>query len=107
MFEVSDRGSRGWGGGTGPPEPAVLLKLPAKPGDTWTEAHLTWTVWEAEVEVPAGKSTAIPVSTELEVPGEAGKRTVWFAPGVGMVKTVTTAFGIDRTTVLKSFTPGT
>src|SRR4051794_13835172 len=62
-------------GGAELPEPLPLLKLPAKPGDTWEATRpgppgeavvtTTYTVGkEEEVEVPAGKFKAIPVEAK-------------------------------------------
>jgi hypothetical protein len=112
VYEVADKGlARVTSGGKDLPEPVVMLKLPAKTGETWTRGDsatkttLT-TGKEEEVEVPAGKFRAIPVTAEFDRGGQPTKTTVWYAPEVGMVKTVTTAGGIDIAHVLKSFTPG-
>src|SRR5262249_13237870 len=60
--------------------PRVVLKLPAKAGDTWTEEQkgdagkvtTTYTVdKEAEVEAPAGKFKAIPVTVRSVRDGRA------------------------------------
>ncbi|QEL17593.1 hypothetical protein [Limnoglobus roseus] len=96
--------------------PQPLLKLPAKKGDTWGVGNgpaaggMTYTVGEpVEVEVPAGKFKAIPV--ERTESGAAGgtpfTSTLWYAPGVGLVKSVVKLRDQERTTVLKSFTLGT
>ncbi len=94
-----------------------LLKLPAKPGDSWlTEMDLgggrvVAVVFrianEEEVEVPAGKFKAVRV--EMSGLGDGGcpvpPTVCWYAPGVGVVKRTATG-GAPETTVLKSFTPG-
>lgn len=88
-------------------DPGVLLKTPARPGDTWTRAGYTFTVGkEEEVKVPAGKYKAIPIAIERDLTGPEVKWTEWFAPEVGMVKSVKSGFGTEETIVLKSFTPG-
>ena len=84
VFEVSDRGSARVGAaGRARPSRPSSSSSPARPGNTWTVAGFpTWTVGkEEEVEVPAGKYTAIPVSTELEVPGETGRGPCGLPPG--------------------------
>ena len=108
VYEVSADGlSRVGTPGPGLVEPVVLLKLPAKPGDTWKSGGGTATLGKEEtVEVPAGKYKAVPVIVEQDRGGQPVKTTAWYAPGVGMVKSVTTANGFDTTYVLKSFTPG-
>ena len=98
-------------------EPEPRFKLPAKEGDSWTvdradrqrkrTGTATLTVGkEEEVEVPAGKFKAIPVTTESDLGGAAVKGTVWYAAGVGVVKTATAFGGTDRVQELKEFTPG-
>jgi hypothetical protein len=117
-FEASDKGIFLVAvGGKDLPDPRPDLRLPAKAGDTWTwseekpmfaPAKHTWTVgkWE-EVEVPAGKFQALRVESKLEsprVPALTG--TYWYAPGIGVVKSVlNTSTGV-QTTVLKSFKAG-
>jgi hypothetical protein len=97
--------------------PRPDLRLPAKVGDTWTweqeepgfaPAKLTWTIakWE-EVEVPAGKFQALRVDSKLESPRTPTLTgTYWYAPGIGVVKSVLNTSTGEQTTVLKSFTPG-
>jgi hypothetical protein len=100
----------------GPPEqswkhdpPICLLSLPHKPGQKWTcdnpaqpgglvAVKATKTAHgPEEVEVPAGKYTAI----RVEHRGKAGDATFWYAPGVGLVKMVSK----DVVQELESFTP--
>jgi hypothetical protein len=115
--EVSARGVFRLGtAGTELPKPLPLLKLPAKPGDTWesdpaaAKAGVGPTVYtvgkEEEVEVPAGKFRAIPVEAVRELKGRTFKSTSWYAPGVGLVKLVSSSGASERVQVLKSFTPG-
>jgi hypothetical protein len=61
---------------------------------------------EEEVEVPAGKFKALRVEAEQELGANVFKSTLWYAPGVGLVKSVTNTNGTERVQVLKSFTPG-
>jgi hypothetical protein len=98
-------------------EPEPVFKVGLKAGDTWKVEHAgprkglgtsTFTAGkEEEVEVPAGKFKAIPVTRELPLDGRAGsKTTTWYAPGVGVVKKEADSRGGGGVTVLKSFTPG-
>jgi hypothetical protein len=110
-FEVSETGiSRLLGDGK---PPLLELKLPAKPGDTWTSeargvGKLTCTVVkEEEVEVPAGKYKALAIAIKWDVtPDHTAKVKVWYAPEVGMVKKIHEEDILNLTVVLKSFTPG-
>lgn len=91
-----------------------LLKLPANEGDTWTferqiggPAKITYTVGkEEEVEVPAGKFKAIPITEESGNGRNAQSGITWYAPGVGVVKVVSKTNGTERVSELKEFTPG-
>jgi RNA polymerase sigma factor (sigma-70 family) len=96
-------------------DPVPLLKLPAKTGDSWTVqqgipaagvATFTYTVGKVEeVKVPAGTFKAIRVEERadpiLRIPV-----TRWYAPGVGLVKAITSTGMLEQTQVLKSYTPG-
>ncbi len=108
MYEVSAKGVfRVAIDGSALAEPVPLLKLPARPGDTWKTATGTATVGkEEEIEVPAGKFKAVPVTTERELAGRTLKTTTWLAPDVGVIKRVSTVNDINTVNVLKSFTPG-
>jgi hypothetical protein len=108
VYEVSADGVRRLAsGGKDLAAPVPLIKLPAKAGETWTAAGSTYTVGaEVEVEVPAGKYKAVPVTSEQDRGGETLKATTWMAAGVGVVKRVISANGTDTVYVLKSFTPG-
>jgi len=93
------------------------LRLPAKEGDTWSweeeepgvaPAKHTKTVakWE-EVEVPAGKFQALRIEARLDSPGSPTRTgTYWFAPGMGVIKSVLNTSPGVQTTVLTSFKPG-
>jgi hypothetical protein len=94
-------------GGT---ERMKVFDLGVKAGDSWTseievggrKRTTTHTVGkEEEVEVPAGKFKAIPV-TQQEQGRRRGKVTQWYAPGVGVVKSESDS---GATRVLKEFTP--
>jgi hypothetical protein len=91
-----------------------LLKLPATKGETWELASVTpgspktvyMTVGEEEIEVPAGKFRAVRVDSKTEYPKYTAKDSVWYAPGVGVVKRWYNS-GVGEVFVkLKSFTPG-
>jgi hypothetical protein len=98
-------------------EPLVLLRLPHAAGNNW-EPALAGKPWGRvvgtavadgpdRIEVPAGVYQAIRVRTEIPfIDGRKGKglakKTVWYAPGVGVVKEVDG----DDIQVLKTFTPG-
>jgi hypothetical protein len=94
--------------------PVPLLKLPAKAGDSWTVQHqipaagvatFTCTVGKVEeVKVPAGTFKAIRVEEKTDA--LRGSVTRWYAPGVGLVKAVTTSGKAEQTQVLKSYTLG-
>jgi hypothetical protein len=83
-------------------KPSMLLKTPLKAGTKWESnaGGRYEATKEEEVEVPAGRFRAVRV--EL-VQGDR-KMTLWFAPGVGQIKTVEA--GSDRVHVLKEFKPG-
>lgn len=99
-------------------EPRAVFKLPAKEGETWTTERAgpgggfplttTYTVGkEEEVTVPAGKFKATSVSTTFDLNGTTYKSTLWYAAGVGVVKSVSeTKNGREQVTELKEFTPG-
>ncbi|HVK11989.1 MAG TPA: hypothetical protein VM597_24660 [Gemmataceae bacterium] len=61
---------------------------------------------EEEVEVPAGKFRAIPVTSDSTRAGQTVKVTSRYAPKIGMVKSEAVINGITTTHVLKSFTSG-
>jgi hypothetical protein len=94
-------------------EPVPFLKA-GKAGDTWEvpvsggTGKQTFTRGdEEEVEVQAGKYRAVRVdSVTTTARGPEPKVTTWFAPGVGVVKCVTTIANQEAVYELKSFTPG-
>jgi hypothetical protein len=98
-------------------DPVPLLKLPAKAGDSWTVerqipadggvATFTYTVGKVEeVKVPAGTFQAIRVEERTDPTVLRMRATRWYAPGVGLVKAITSSGKIEQTQVLKSYTPG-
>jgi hypothetical protein len=121
-MQVSDKGLVRIGTGDRDlPVPVPMLKLAAKPGDTWSyepavpegvaKRTVTYTMGkEEEIEVPAGKFKALRVEMSQTIPGavveSVPRTTYWYAPGVGLVKSATNAGGKERTVMLKSFTPG-
>ncbi|HVE42645.1 MAG TPA: hypothetical protein VNM14_22385 [Planctomycetota bacterium] len=67
------------------------LKLPIKAGAEWTHKSRVGSLAmklaaEEEIEVPAGKYKALKVVADLEVNGAKGRMTVWYAKGVGEVR---------------------
>jgi hypothetical protein len=80
-------------------KPIPLLKMPAKVGTKWElDGGTKYAVTkEEEVEVPAGKFQAI----RVESGAGTSKTTLWFAPGVGLIKMASE--GSDRVQVLKEF----
>lgn len=116
-LEVSERGvfQTAVNGAAGK-EPTPLLKAGSKPGDTWAaevrapggQGTRTFTAGkEEELEVPAGKFKAVRVDSETATArGVVSKGSQWYAPGVGMVKSVVIAGKRETVYELKSFTPG-
>jgi hypothetical protein len=97
--------------------PVWLLKTSARAGEEWTfttsgpgvagTRGVIRVVGTEEVEVPAGKFSAVCIEqkTTLVVDGKPAynySQTLWYAPGVGLVKWTCGGSGA----VLKSFTPG-
>jgi hypothetical protein len=92
------------------PHPWVLLTVPYKEGDTWSDddsdefgftASINRVCGVEIVKVPAGTYEAVKVDSEYRLKGQKITRSIWYAPHVGVVKI--TGSG---TQVLKSFTPG-
>jgi hypothetical protein len=118
-FEVSTKGVTRMKLGTRETV-SPLLRLPAKAGDTWTferqplpgaaflNAKQIYTMGgEEDLDVPAGKFRAVRVEMESFVEDEKrASATAWYAPGVGLVKSVTKLGANERTQVLKSYKPG-
>ena len=101
-------------GGAAFDEPLRMLQCPVVVGDELpyrtsgrdiptTEGTMK-VVGVEEVEVPAGKFTAVRIEDEYSFSGRGKKNcnTHWFAPGVGLVKWSSGQFE----SVLKSFKPG-
>lgn len=59
-----------------------------------------------EIEVPAGKFKAISVEIGVKSADLATSITHWYAPGIGIVKSVTKTNDFEQIQVLKSFTEG-
>jgi hypothetical protein len=102
-------------------EAIPVLKLPVKAGSTWSARIgpatgkgflYTYTVRavDEEIEVPAGKFKAICVEEATKLGDEdMSKTTSWYAPEVGLVKSVLSYSGgkvKDRVQVLKAFKRG-
>jgi hypothetical protein len=76
--------------------PICLLRYPVKKDDSWNsettvgeeKGKVTCTVLDdkAEIEVPAGKYTAVCVKVEIKTKDNELSTTYWFVAGVGMVK---------------------
>ena len=103
--------SRPSSGGRDLDPPLPLLKLPAKPGETWEwtspfdgARHKYKTRGEEEVAVPAGKYKAVAVEDEFARGGKPVRGVYWYAPGVGLVKAVTKSEAGEQVGLaLKSF----
>jgi hypothetical protein len=112
--KVSDKGLIRLAAPTkGSTEPLILIKLPAKAGETWEtkvegpiQKYVSKMVGEEEVVVPAGKYKALRVEMTYMSGGEEVKTTSWYAPGIGMVKAVLQFGTSESVQELKSFTPG-
>ena len=99
-------------GGIASDPPPCLLRSPAKAGEQWSEEFNFGkrrctgkrSVGAAEeIEVPAGRFTAVPVTFDYKLADCGDERdTTWYAPNVGEVKSV---FGRSER-VLKSFRKG-
>ena len=92
-----------------------IIKYPVRSGDTWTERvrikdvdiEMTFVVGEAvDVRVPAGKFTAIPITTLAKMSGRDTRSKRWFVEGVGIVKETLTLGDRGYTRELKRFIPG-
>lgn len=77
--------------------PVLVLKLPPKKGESWKvdskfaglTVQGTFTLGEDQVAVAAGKYKTASVRTEdMKIGDTPVTTTLWFAPGVGMVKQV-------------------
>jgi hypothetical protein len=117
-FKVTEKGVFLEGiGGTAYDPPFCPLRLPVAAGDEWTEevaaqpgvrvASTTKykTVGPEEVEVPAGKFKAVRVDSVRTTKDYTATTSIWFAPGVGIVKDVSKTGTNETVRLLKSFTP--
>jgi hypothetical protein len=95
--------------------PVLVLKLPAKAGETWKiDSKLagqslqgSFTTGEDTVAVPAGKYKTITVKTsDMKIGDATIASTIWFAPGVGMVKQIADIAGKKVVLELEKFEPG-
>jgi hypothetical protein len=97
-------------------EPYCILKLPLKPGESWTtqvksDGQVTSTfkykaIEEETVEVPAGKFKAFRIEVDIDSRGQPAKSVIWYNARVGAVKMEHEAGDSSYTRVLKSFKPG-
>jgi hypothetical protein len=94
--------------------PLPLLKYPYKAKDSWTtktkvgteELEVKTTTGEIEeIETPAGKYKAAPVTLEAEQMGMKVITTYWFVADVGIVSQKMKIGEIEFSTKLKKFTP--
>jgi hypothetical protein len=97
-------------------DPAVrFIKLPIKKGESWKieskiggqDLKVSYTAGEDEITVPAGKYKTITTQTnEFEAGGQKITAKIWYAKGVGMVKTVMELAGNTVTLELDKFEAG-
>jgi len=93
--------------------PFLLLKYPAKPGETWggeftaaaDKGKYSSQSAEDMVEVPAGKFKTIRVAVKLEVKNQIINTTYWFAPDIGFVKQTVDAPNLNIVIELQKFEP--
>jgi hypothetical protein len=95
--------------------PLPLLKYPYKAKDSWTtktkiggdELEVKAETGEVEeIETPAGKYRAVPVTLEAEQMGMKVVTTYWFVADVGIVSQKMKIGEVEFSTKLKKFTPG-
>jgi hypothetical protein len=81
----------------------VLLRLPARPGMTWSAASgvRARMLEDVEVRVPAGRFRCAVVRLE----GGPVRETYWVASGVGFVRVLREGPGGREEAVLAAFTP--
>ncbi len=102
--------------GTAYDAPYCILKLPLKPGESWTsevrsDGTVTSTfkykaIKEETVEVPAGKFKAFRIEVDIDTQGRPGRSVLWYDSRVGVVKMEHEAGDSSYVRVLKSFQPG-
>jgi hypothetical protein len=89
-------------GGQKASPPVCFMKLPYKKGETWKvtsriagqDLNVDYTWDEEEIQVPAGKfQTIVTKTSEFMADGHRMRATIWYARGVGMVKTHMTMDG--------------
>jgi hypothetical protein len=91
-----------------------LLKNPLTSGDSWTwkgKGMMGIAIEETNevagpetVSVPAGKFTAMKVTTKVIQGGAPVTKTYWYAPGVGLVKSMTDTGSVKSNTELLDYT---
>lgn len=95
--------------------PVPMLRYPIKKGDTWdytgtlggTTTTTTSQVDVDKVTVPAGTYQAAIVTTKSKDKKSKSATTIWFAPGVGIVKQVQSLpKGVEVTLELTQYEPG-
>lgn len=96
--------------------PYCILRLPLKPGLTWTSevtsggnVRTTFkykAIQEEDVEVPAGKYRAFRIEVDIDTQGRTRKSVIWYAPQVGIVKMDHEDGDSGYIRTLKSFKPG-
>ena len=90
-----------------------LLKNPLANGDSWSwkgKGMMGIAIDETNdvagpesVSVPAGKFTAMKVTTKVNQGGASVTKTYWYAPGVGLVKSMTDTGSVRSTTELLEY----
>ena len=90
-----------------------LLKNPLGNGDSWQwkgKGMMGLDIQESNnvsgpdtVSVPAGKFTAMKVTTSVTQGGAPVTKTYWYAPGVGLVKSMTDTGAVKSTTELVEY----
>jgi uncharacterized protein DUF3108 len=91
-----------------------LLKNPLTSGDSWSwkgKGMMGIAIEETNevagpetVSVPAGKFTAMKVTTKVIQGGAPVTKTYWYAPGVGLVKSMTDTGSVKSNTELLDYT---
>ena len=90
-----------------------LLKNPLADGDSWTwkgKGMMGLDIEESNrvsgpetVSVPAGKFSAMKVTTQVVQGGSPVTKTYWYAPGVGLVKSITDTGSVKSNTELVEY----
>jgi hypothetical protein len=96
--------------------PYRILRLPLKPGESWTSEVVSGgtltsifkykAVREEAVEVPAGKFRAFRIEVDIDGRGQRTHSTIWYDSRVGIVKLEHGDPENGYTRVLKSFKAG-